>query len=107
MVIILCCLRTTSHFWPYLVKKRYGIPQVTANRLQRWSYIVSGYSYDIEYVKSADNGNCDGLSRLPLDLSIKSITNTADFSYLKFNESTCMPISAKNVRDMKQRKTPC
>lgn len=44
-----------------------GLPVAAASRLQRWAYMVSGYQYDIEWVKSERNGNCDALSRLPID----------------------------------------
>lgn len=37
------------------------------SRLQRWAYFLSGFTYDIEVVKSKSNGNCDALSRLPVD----------------------------------------
>lgn len=40
-----------------------GIPTMAASRLQRWAVIMSGYTYDIEYVRSEENG-ADALSRL-------------------------------------------
>ncbi|KAJ8713190.1 hypothetical protein PYW08_008494 [Mythimna loreyi] len=42
-----------------------GIPEVSANRLQRYAMFLSAYNYTIEYVKSADN-NADYLSRASL-----------------------------------------
>ena len=36
------------------------------SRLQRWAYFLSGYTYIIEVIKSKSNGNCDALSRLPI-----------------------------------------
>ena len=42
-----------------------GIPALAADRMQRWSLILSAYYYTIEYRKSADHANADGLSRLP------------------------------------------
>ncbi|XP_028042295.1 uncharacterized protein K02A2.6-like [Bombyx mandarina] len=42
-----------------------GIPEVSANRLQRYAIFLSGYNYVIEYVKSADN-SADYLSRASL-----------------------------------------
>ena len=35
-------------------------------RLIRWSYFLSGFTYEIEIVKSQANGNCDAFSRLPI-----------------------------------------
>lgn len=42
-----------------------GIPEVSANRLQRYAIFLNGYNYTIEYVKSADN-SADYLSRASL-----------------------------------------
>lgn len=39
-----------------------GIPEVSANRLQRYAMFLSGYNYVIQYVRSADN-SADFLSR--------------------------------------------
>ena len=43
-----------------------GIPPLAAARMQRWALLLSGYNYDIEYRKSADNAEADCFSRLPL-----------------------------------------
>ncbi|XP_055355963.1 uncharacterized protein K02A2.6-like [Paramacrobiotus metropolitanus] len=43
-----------------------GVPVVTANRLQRWALMLMGYSFSIEYRRTEDFGQADGLSRLPL-----------------------------------------
>lgn len=32
-----------------------GIPQMTANQLQRWALILSNYNYDIKYVSPSKN----------------------------------------------------
>nr|XP_034838819.1 uncharacterized protein K02A2.6-like [Maniola hyperantus] len=42
-----------------------GIPEVSANRLQRYAMFLSGYNYTIEYVRSQDN-SADYLSRASL-----------------------------------------
>ncbi|XP_030039037.2 uncharacterized protein K02A2.6 [Manduca sexta] len=49
-----------SIFGPYR-----GIPEVSANRLQRYAIFLSGYNYTIEYIRSADN-SADYLSRASL-----------------------------------------
>ena len=41
------------------------IPQFSANRLKRWSVILAGYNYTVQYVKS-ENNCADFLSRLPI-----------------------------------------
>jgi len=43
-----------------------------ANRLQRYAIFLSGYNYEIQFVKGIDNGNADALSRLPLDTTVSS-----------------------------------
>ncbi|XP_049866275.1 uncharacterized protein K02A2.6-like [Pectinophora gossypiella] len=49
-----------SIFGPYK-----GIPEVSANRLQRYAIFLGGYNYVIEYIRSADN-SADFLSRASL-----------------------------------------
>ena len=44
-----------------------GIPEVAASRLQRWAITLSAYDYEVHYQPSAQHGNADVLSRLPLD----------------------------------------
>jgi hypothetical protein len=43
-----------------------GISVTTANRLQRWALLLSGYNYSIIYKPSECHSNADSLSRLPL-----------------------------------------
>ncbi|CAI6365252.1 unnamed protein product [Macrosiphum euphorbiae] len=44
-----------------------GIPVMAANRLQRYAIFLSGYNYEIQFIKGTDNGNADALSRLSLE----------------------------------------
>ena len=46
-------------------KKRIG--QLVASRLQRWSFILSGYNYTLKYKTGTSNSNADSLSRFPKD----------------------------------------
>lgn len=50
----------------FIFGPKLGLPQTVACRLQRYAIRLAAYDFDIEYVKSADNGNADALSRLPL-----------------------------------------
>ena len=48
------------------------IPAITAARLQWWALILASYDYTLVYQPGKENGNADGLSRLPVDLDIRS-----------------------------------
>ena len=41
-------------------------PSLAANRLARWALMLNQFSYSIEYRRTADHGNADALSRLPI-----------------------------------------
>ncbi|XP_055355953.1 uncharacterized protein K02A2.6-like [Paramacrobiotus metropolitanus] len=43
-----------------------GIPVITANRLQRWALLLMGYTFSIQYCRTEEFGQADGLSRLPM-----------------------------------------
>lgn len=71
-----------------------GIPLTTANRLQRWSYFLAGFTYQIEYIKSSENGNCDALSRLPIP--DETIVFENDLNILNYIEN-CLPIISQKM----------
>ena len=48
---------------------------MTTARLQRYAICLSSQNYSIEYRKTVQHGNADGLSRLPLALSNTDSTN--------------------------------
>jgi len=59
-----------------------------ANRLQRYAIFLSGYNYEIQFVKGIDNGNADALSRLPLDTTASSnILESDNYSINLITES--------------------
>lgn len=55
-------LRTDHKPLTSIFGNNHGIPEVTANRLQRYAIFLSAYNYNIEYVSSAAN-SADFLSR--------------------------------------------
>ena len=73
----------TSMFGP---KK--GTPLLAANRLARWALWLNQFDYTVEYRKTADHGNADALSRLPLGDDI-------DFDREESDEDTDMVCAIK------------
>ena len=45
---------------------RSPVPTIAAARLQRWALLLSGYQYQVEFHPTAQHGNADCLSRLPI-----------------------------------------
>nr|XP_046478641.1 uncharacterized protein K02A2.6-like [Neodiprion pinetum] len=60
-------LRTDHKPLVFIFGPKQEIPLTIASRLQRWAYFLSRFNYNIEYIKSQQNGNCDALSRLPIN----------------------------------------
>ena len=57
-----------------------GLPAFAASRLQRYALYLSGFQYDISYVKSQDHGNADGLSRLPIGNELSNEITDSDMN---------------------------
>ncbi|XP_022816983.1 uncharacterized protein K02A2.6-like [Spodoptera litura] len=85
-----------------------GIPEVSANRLQRYALFLSGYNYQIEYVRSANN-SADFLSRACLpegagtDRDMRGVDTTLPdldrASYINFVLEGSLPVTLKTLRD--------
>ncbi|XP_062527926.1 uncharacterized protein K02A2.6 isoform X1 [Bombyx mori] len=85
-----------------------GIPEVTANRLQRYAIFLSAYNYNIEYVNSASN-TADFLSRaLPVakpgsegEEGVRD--EVAAYEHISFAVEGCLPVTRQDL----QRETAC
>lgn len=77
-----------------------GIPVFAAGRLQRYALFLSGYTFDIKYVKSEEN-SADALSRLPLSVNHKSVPDDELAwlgSYLHCIKVSSAPIDCERVK---------
>lgn len=85
-----------------------GIPEVTANRLQRYAIFLSAYNYNIEYVNSASN-TADFLSRaLPVAKPVSEgeegvRDEVAAYEHISFAVEGCLPVTRQDL----QRETAC
>ena len=87
-----------------------GIPQHTANRLQRWAIILMAYDYDISYVRTTEFGHADVLSRLianrPDDdfvvAAVREEDNYADLfvSFQSIGRATESDEEMRRIRDL-------
>lgn len=50
---------------------------MATSRVQRWGVFLSGYNYEIKYIKRKNNNIADGLSRLAMD------TNNQQWNHLE------------------------
>lgn len=82
--------------------KKRGIPEMAANRLQRYALFLSAYNFNIEYVKSEDNV-ADFLSRsVSVSYADNSSNSDSENSLLYINfihDSILKPITVKDVRE--------
>jgi transposase InsO family protein len=82
-----------------------GIKQCSANRLLRWSLILLGYDFSIEYVNTVEFGQADALSRLIAknvekdDRVIASVNVEAEIEGKLIANIEKLPIQFKNIAD--------
>ena len=74
-----------------------GIPPLAAARLQRWSWILSAYHYEIEFRPTGDHGNADGFSRLPLSDVPPEETNN-DSKIFNISQMEALPVTVRQLR---------
>ena len=83
-------------------------PMLAANRLARWSLMLSQYDYTIEYRSTKQHGNADALSRLPVgpDLSFGGEEGENDVDTvctIRVINSQLQPHSRNQLKDATNR----
>ena len=73
-----------------------GIPPLAAVRLQRWAWILSAYTYDIEFRPTGEHSNADGLSRLPLPVVPPDDPNS-DPKVFNISQMEALPITVRKL----------
>lgn len=62
----------------YIFGEHRAISPTASARVQRWALTLSGYQYSIRYRPGCEQGNADGLSRLPLPTISEEVPQPAD-----------------------------
>ena len=76
------------------------IPPLAASRLQRWSLYLSAFNYKVEFRRTAEHSNADGLSRVPLKAADDGIVaEQAEMHYLSAMPVTSSTIATHTRRD--------
>ena len=70
------------------------VPSMAAARMQRWGIFLSAYQYDVEYKRSKEHSNADGLSRLPIKEDQEE-EDTAQLFHASFVDA--LPITAEEI----------
>ena len=74
-----------------------SIPPIAAARLQRWSIILAGYRYEIEYKRTQDHSNADGLSRLPVGPAESEEVSTKEAGLFNLSQIKLLPVTSKEL----------
>lgn len=80
------------------------LPAMTTARLQRYAIFLSSHNYSIEYRNTANHGNADGLSRLPLSAPSTSTDEETDACNVFYSSQfENLPVTCDTVRKETQR----
>ena len=86
----------------YLFSEHRAISATASARVQRWALTLSGYQYSIVHRPGAEQGNADGLSRLPLPTTPKEVPQPAD-PVLLMERLNASLVTAAHVRSWTDR----
>ena len=70
-----------------------GVPALAAARMQRWALSLTAYSYNIEFRRTQEHSNADGLSRLPLPIQPPA---NPEFTYT-IGQIQALPVTSESL----------
>ena len=73
-----------------------GVPPMAAARLQRWALKLSAYQYQIEFRRTDEHSNADGLSRLPLN-RVSTTGHTPEPAVFNMHQIESLPVTATQL----------
>ncbi|KXJ14234.1 Transposon Tf2-8 polyprotein [Exaiptasia diaphana] len=74
-----------------------AVPPMASGRVRRWALTLSAYEYDLIHRPGKENGNADGLSRLPLPEEPKETPIPAEVVHLMETIHTS-PITSAQIK---------
>ena len=86
----------------HLFSEKKPIPVLASARIKRWTLILSAYDYRVQYKPGVQQGNADGLSRLPLPESVNEIPIPGETILMLENLQTTL-VNIKHVRQWTDR----
>ena len=75
-----------------------GVPVTAAARMQRWALFLGGHQYKIEFRRTGDHANADGLSRLPLNDINNKQDDCCALDMFTLSQIESPPITAEMVQ---------
>ena len=83
----------------FLFSERKSVPTMASSRIQRWALTLSAYKYQLVFRAGKEQGNSDGLSRLPLSDTPDDVPLPADtVLMLQSLPEICPVITAASIK---------
>ena len=81
-----------------LFKADKAVPTRASPIIQRWAPLLAAYAYELVYREGQNNGNADGLSRLPLPDTIARVPTPGE-TILLMDRLENLPVGADHIAD--------